>query len=262
NDKNSEDLISEPVKCPFCAVDNFGITYIHPTDFKTGIEGNCKPSEFKFIDHSIEEENEEEEEQEEEKEEEEGKGECDDDDNNNNNLEIQSKISVVSSLTEIDLADPFSTKKIKAEERKKAIENKNKNKNKNNNALNGHKRNLSNATNNSNNISSGVRKRRESLPPDAPSVITIDTIRPDWEQKLLAARTKLARRSAAATALHATSLITNSNINSNHLQSNESGYRNRNRSDNNSSHNRQQLEEMLIEEAMRLSLLDEEERKM
>ena len=202
DDKNSEDLISEPVKCPFCAVDNFGVTYVPPRDFKTGIEGNCKPGLFRFVENTIEEEK-----------------------SIGDNHSAQKDTSSAEMLTEIDLADPFSIKKQKLESRKKK-----------------HRRNTSSLSNNNRATSPQPqpRKRRESLPPDAPSVVTVDSIRPDWEQKLLVARTKLARRSAAATALHATSLLRND----------EPGSR------------QEHLEEMLIEEAMRLSLLDEEERKM
>ncbi|KAA8898155.1 hypothetical protein DIURU_005010 [Diutina rugosa] len=89
-------------------------------------------------------------------------------------------------------------------------------------------------------------KRRESLSANAPGVITIDTIRPDWEQKLTSARSKLARKAATATAIHASNLLIN-----------DSGR--------GSSSSRQQnlvsVEERMIEEAMRLSIIDEEERK-
>lgn len=219
--KSSEDLISEPVKCPFCAVDNFGVTYAPARDFKTGIEGSCKPGEFRFAYKTIEEE---------------GIGEEDSVTQESHETNDASSADV---LTEIDLADPFSVKKQKLESKKKQQ----------------HRRNTSSVSNNTQ-AASEPRKRRESLPPGAPSVVTIDSIRPDWEQKLLVARTELARRSAAATALHATSLLRNDE--SSRLYSSGG---NRNHASGN--YNRQEhLEEMLIEEAMRLSLLDEEERKM
>ncbi|MCH0629063.1 hypothetical protein JNB11_03700 [Kocuria palustris] len=89
-------------------------------------------------------------------------------------------------------------------------------------------------------------KRRELLSANAPGVITIDTIRPDWEQKLTSARSKLARKAATATAIHASNLLIN-----------DLGR--------GSSSSRQQnlvlVEERMIEEAMRLSIIDEEERK-
>ena len=46
------------------------------------------------------------------------------------------------------------------------------------------------------------RRRATSLSATSPAVITTDKIRPDWHQKLAAARAHTARRSAAATALH------------------------------------------------------------
>ena len=46
------------------------------------------------------------------------------------------------------------------------------------------------------------RRRTQSLSATAPTVITTDRIRPGWHQKLASARAHAARRSAAATALH------------------------------------------------------------
>ena len=46
------------------------------------------------------------------------------------------------------------------------------------------------------------RRRGTSLSATSPTVITTDRVRPDWHQKLAAARAHTARRSAAATALH------------------------------------------------------------
>lgn len=234
---NSEDLISEPVKCPFCAVDDFGITYSPPRDFRTGIGGSCAPSQFRLTNRVIIEE---------------------DEQQGNDGTEANPEISVKKDteseiLTELDLADPFSTKRDRLEEKKKQQEN-TKEVQAQNKKMNKRSGSISNSIHNKE--TQGPRKRRESLPPDSPSVITIDFIRPDWEQKLLAARTKLAKRSAAATALHASSLIANPH------GSGRSGRLGGRRT---SAYNRQEqehLEEMLVEEAMRLSLLDEEERKM
>lgn len=207
-----EKLISEPVKCPFCAVPNFGVIYTPPTDFSTGVEGSCKAGEFKFIDNTIVEEEQE------------------------NGIED-------TSLTEIDLADPFSTKKEKNEEMKK-------------------QRGSSGFTNTTK-IELNSTKRRSLIPADSDNVITVDAIRPDWEQNLLAARTKMARRSAAATALHATSIMDNDEPGyaERHGQRNNRGNRHSSRAPR-SYQQQQQLEERLIEEAMRLSLLDEEERQL
>lgn len=49
--------------------------------------------------------------------------------------------------------------------------------------------------------------RRTSVPASHPDVVTIDTIRPDWESKLASAQRKLARKSAAARALHQSALL-------------------------------------------------------
>lgn len=52
-------------------------------------------------------------------------------------------------------------------------------------------------------VSANVHKRRTtSISANAPAVITTDKVRPDWATKLQNARNHLARRSAAATALH------------------------------------------------------------
>lgn len=223
-----EKLISEPVKCPFCAVSNFGVTYTPPTDFNTGIEGKCKPGEYKFIYNTIAEEGDEEE-----GEGKEGEGEEEDDDDD----EV--------ALTELDLADPFSTRKKKIKEKKK-------------------QRRSSSVTTSTKN-GSYISRRRTSIPADNRNVVTIDAIRPDWEQNLLAARTKMARRSAAATALHATSLLENDEPGylERHAQRNSHANRCRNQgAQSYQQQQQQQLEERLIEEAMRLSLLDEEERQL
>ena len=47
-----------------------------------------------------------------------------------------------------------------------------------------------------------TRRRTTSVSANSSSVITTDRVRPDWHQKLAAARAHTARRSAAATALH------------------------------------------------------------
>lgn len=82
---------------------------------------------------------------------------------------------------------------------------------------------------------SNPRTRRGSLPANNPLVITTDFIRPDWEQKLNSARARLARRAATASAIHASNLIIEENTHD--------------------------AEQRMIEEAVRLSLMDEEARK-
>lgn len=76
--------------------------------------------------------------------------------------------------------------------------------------------------------------RRGSLPASHPRVTTTDMVRPDWESTLHSARAKLAKRAAAATAIHASSML---------MQDQE-----------------RDLEQRMIEEAMRLSIIDEETR--
>lgn len=105
------------------------------------------------------------------------------------------------------------------------------------------------------------KQRRSSVPADAAGVVTTDYIRPDWEQKLASAKSKLARRAATASAIHASNLIVDDG-------SGGSASRNQNSSDSSNNNNNNQnyrylqsIEDRMIEEAMRLSLADEEERK-
>lgn len=51
------------------------------------------------------------------------------------------------------------------------------------------------------------RRRTKSLSANAPNVITTDRVRPDWAAKLAAQRNHLARRAAAATALHTAAFL-------------------------------------------------------
>lgn len=53
----------------------------------------------------------------------------------------------------------------------------------------------------------GTRRRTQSLSANAPNVITTDRVRPDWAAKLAAQRNHLARRAAAATALHTAAFL-------------------------------------------------------
>lgn len=57
------------------------------------------------------------------------------------------------------------------------------------------------------------RRRTHSLSANAPNVITTDRVRPDWATKLAAARAHQARRAAAATALHAAAFLVGNNEN-------------------------------------------------
>ncbi|KAL1867858.1 SNF1-interacting protein [Diaporthe australafricana] len=53
----------------------------------------------------------------------------------------------------------------------------------------------------------GARRRTQSLSANAPNVITTDRVRPDWAAKLAAQRNHQARRAAAATALHTAAFL-------------------------------------------------------
>ena len=79
-------------------------------------------------------------------------------------------------------------------------------------------------------------------------VITTDMIRPGWEQQLSSAKSRLARKAAAASAIHASNLIINNEgISASPGQSQNPAYL-------------MLLEDRMIEEAMKLLLLEEEER--
>lgn len=94
------------------------------------------------------------------------------------------------------------------------------------------------------------RPRRRSMAATDPGIVTIDTIRPDWEQKLISAKNKLARRAAAASAIHASNLIIDGDQTRPNPAPRQRGGQTYNA-----------IEERMIEEALRLSLLDEEERR-
>ncbi|SGZ47469.1 CIC11C00000002017 [Sungouiella intermedia] len=87
-------------------------------------------------------------------------------------------------------------------------------------------------------------RRRSSVAADAEGVITTDYIRPDWEQKLASAKSKLARKAATASAIHASNLILDEGSGSRESQQQYL----------------MSLEDRMIEEAMRLLILSEEER--
>ncbi|KAH3673216.1 hypothetical protein WICMUC_003834 [Wickerhamomyces mucosus] len=165
-------LQSEQASCPYCATSNFGITYLQPTEFRTGL-GGISPSSFTngAIHHSAI--------------------------NRHHNSISENEELTVNVSSSIEIQENY----IEQSQRK----------------------------------NSTIARRRGSLPANHPYVITTDYIRPDWEQKLLSARAKLAKKAAAASAIHASNLLVNET--------------------------EQQIEERMIEEAMRLSLIDEETRK-
>lgn len=128
---------------------------------------------------------------------------------------------------------------------------------------------------------SGGRRRGQSLSANAPGVVTTDRIRPDWALKLAAQRTTQARRAAAATALHQAAFIMYNPERQFTLGSRAPRFMRRNTSSSNgggsqdppprseaggqaenTEDNRlQQFEEVMMAEAIRLSLAAEEDRR-
>lgn len=93
-------------------------------------------------------------------------------------------------------------------------------------------------------------RRKSSMAAESDAVVTTDYIRPGWEQKLASARSRLARKAATASAIHASNLILPGEGATSRLlllQPNQLYL--------------VSLEDRMIEEAMRLLLLDEEERR-
>ncbi|KAF3761877.1 hypothetical protein M406DRAFT_348037 [Cryphonectria parasitica EP155] len=139
------------------------------------------------------------------------------------------------------------------------------------------------------------RRRTQSLSANAPNVITTDRVRPDWAAKLAAQRNHLARRAAAATALHTAAFLMGDNTGRSFGRMSRFGRRNtgeNNANDNGASasasaepapsgsepggarntssrsalvgprhSHMENLENMMLAEAIRLSLAAEEERK-
>lgn len=171
NNPDPNDLISEYAMCPYCATPNFGITYQHPSGFKTGINGE-PPSSFQFI----------------------------------SKLEDQQPTVILEDeeLKEFDIQDNY----FKPDK--------------------------------------SARKRRGSLPPNNPDVLTTDFIRPDWEAELQAARSKLQKKNATASAIHTSNLLLGNDTSAGNAST---------------SNDTSQLEQQMIEQALRLSLIDEENRK-
>lgn len=127
---------------------------------------------------------------------------------------------------------------------------------------------------------------------NAPNVITTDRIRPDWATKLAAARAHQARRAAAATALHTAAFLIGGNESRSRIRTSRFGRRNTGSSggtttpggqnaggteaaegqeptertpsrtaDGTRLSRMEELEDMMLREAVRLSLATEEERK-
>ncbi|KAI9151471.1 C2H2 zinc finger protein [Paramyrothecium foliicola] len=131
------------------------------------------------------------------------------------------------------------------------------------------------------------RRRTHSLSATAPNVITTDRVRPDWATKLAAARAHQARRAAAATALHTAAFLVGGNEQRSILRPGRFSRRNTgtagsqanagppdgleipepdrgtatHHADGSRRTRMEELEEMMIMEAVRLSLATEEDRR-
>lgn len=114
----------------------------------------------------------------------------------------------------------------------------------------------------SNPIKTPRKHRRSSIPANSPKVVTIDQIRPDWETKLANAKSKLARKAAAASAIHASNLIINPETEMPEYDTRRGRNAQGSSANNTPTYDSiQSMEQRLIDEALRLSILDEEERK-
>ncbi|KAI5969118.1 SIP5 [Candida margitis] len=214
-------LISEPASCPYCAMPEFGVTYDAPLDIHTGV-GGILPGDYKATSAILEDE--------------EGGVTNDNDEAIADEDDSASSPSPVRNRKSIGSPTPTSPPPPNSMQ-SKLWPQKKKNK---------------------------QRSRRSSVAANAPGVTTIDMIRPNWEQTLNSARNKLARRAATATAIHASNLIIEGDNegSENHRGSNHS--RIRSSTVGSSSYDATDyslVEQQMINEAMRLSLLDEEERK-
>ncbi|ODV98044.1 hypothetical protein PACTADRAFT_47867 [Pachysolen tannophilus NRRL Y-2460] len=253
DEKNPEALISEPAKCPFCAMSDFGVTYM-PPNFRTGL-GGIPPADYKNQDTTtITEE-----------------GSSSDFINTNNNSNSNStSISLAISKTHSAAGTPPRNSPSLLNQLS-PDGNYNYNNNNNNNNNNNYNHGVGPQTSSPSTSDETVnvkRKRRGSLPPNAPGVVMSDAIRPDWEAKLKNSRLKLARRSAAASAIHATSLIYDHNTNGIDVNNTNGGNGGNLEFDNNhyvpnvrQRSETMELEERMIAEALRLSLVEAEERE-
>ncbi|GME31435.1 C2H2 zinc finger protein [Neofusicoccum parvum] len=121
--------------------------------------------------------------------------------------------------------------------------------------------------------SGGGRRRGKSLSANSPQVITTDMVRPDWAKKLADARAHALRRSAAATALHNAAYVIGNNSSDSRGFGLGGGPSSRERAGANEGQDlvagrhssrrsrMEDLEELMMMEAIRLSLAAEEERK-
>ena len=229
-------LISEPASCPYCAMPDFGVTYEPPLDIHTGINGQ-PPGEYKTVNSILEDE---------------------DEDGNGNGSGSGSGNKSESAVVDDDsfspspvrnhVGSPTSPPPVNATMKTQLLRKK------------GSGGGLVSGSGDGNR----GKRRRSSVAANAPGVITIDMIRPDWEANLQSARSKLARKAATATAIHASNLIIDGSNGQNGgggASSSSNGRARSSTSGSGANDGFSIVEQRMIEEAMRLSLLDEEERK-
>lgn len=102
-------------------------------------------------------------------------------------------------------------------------------------------------------------KRRSSLSVTNPNVVTVDRIRPDWSKTLAAARARAARKAATANALHATAFVETPGGGSGGAGSSRTSRRTRLNHEQRQAARAQELEQIMLSEAMRLSMLESQE---
>ncbi|KAG5360298.1 Protein SIP5 [Yarrowia sp. B02] len=100
-------------------------------------------------------------------------------------------------------------------------------------------------------------KRRSSISVTNPNVVTVDRVRPDWSKTLAAARARAARKAATANALHATAFVEGGN--GEVAGSSRSSRRTRQNHEQRQAARAQELEQIMLSEAMRLSMLESQE---
>lgn len=228
NNELPHTIISESSNCPYCAMPDFGVTYDPPRNIHTGIN-SIKPGEY----------------------------------SNNPFRSIPENSEAIMSSSSEKLEENLHMKS-------------------GNNA--GSFLSSPSPSSSPSPILDRVKPRRKSsIAADSSSVVTTDSIRPDWETKLISARNKLARKAATASAIHASNLIlpdqatssnetgsqarrrsshdthNNNRTHSSHSNNHSSSYSSNSHGGSNSQLH--SVEERMIEQALRLSLLDEEERK-
>lgn len=220
-DEVPQTLISQPALCPYCAMADFGVTYERPSDICVGLGGAMAPGDYKLGKLGTS-----------------GKGGSSGtptSENGGANGSNGAKENGVSAQTGSNAHSEHTGRIVLPTNTQTQILG---------SALPlGDTAVVSDDEESPAETHTPTPRRRSSVPADADGVITTDYIRPDWEQKLASAKSKLARKAATASAIHASNLILNESGSTQQLQYLES------------------LEDRMVEEAMRLLLLDEEERR-